>query len=657
MPELADPVVYAQETYGELKPFVRQEWLLTNGVGGFAGGTVVGANTRRYHGLLVAATLPPVGRVVALSRYAENLLVGGEVHDLSAAYFRGELVGDGAELLRRFHLEKEVASWEYDVAGTKIYKDVLVCWEQNTVGVRYRVVPGAAHRGKRLSLALSPFVAMRDFHSLRHTGDVEFAQSVDRGDVTIRLRDLTLNLWRCDLDDAARDGACAFEAQPDWWYGHSYPMETARGLDDREDLYTPGTFALEVEGESTITLWAALGERRELDWDAEQARRLEQMKVPPMPTPTQQKLVRAAADFVVKRNRPDGGPGTTIIAGYPWFSDWGRDTFIALPGLLLTTGRHHEAGRVLGTFAHYVSDGMIPNRFDDYSNEPTYNTVDASLWFIQASHAYLKATKDRDTYDGVLRPACEEIVDGYTRGTRYKIGVDPADGLVSAGDETTQLTWMDAKYQGTVFTPRHGKAVEINALWYNALMHLGMEERAARVRESFVKTFWAGDGLGLIDVVTGGEPDRSLRPNQIFAVSLPHSPLDKGQQAVVVDAVRRELLTPVGLRTLSRGAAKYEPHYTGPMFDRDRAYHNGTVWPWLIGPFLDAHLRINGRSVESVARARVWLSPLIDHLSREGDLGSICEVFDAEYPHKPGGCFAQAWSVAEVLRLAVELEL
>ena len=376
-----------------------------------------------------------------------------------------------------------------------------------------------------------------------------------------------------------------------------------------------------------------------------------------MPTPTQQKLVRAAADFVVKRNAPDGRPGTTIIAGYPWFSDWGRDTFIALPGLLLTTGRHHEAGRVLGTFAHYVSDGMIPNRFDDYSNEPTYNTVDASLWFIQASHAYLKATKDRDTYDGVLRPACEEIVDGYTRGTRYNIRVDPADGLVSAGDETTQLTWMDAKYQGTVFTPRHGKAVEINALWYNALVHLGLDDRAARVRESFVSLFWAGEGHGLTDVVTDGEADTSLRPNQIFAVSLPHSPLSREQQAVVVDVVRRELLTPVGLRTLSRGGAKYEPRYTGPMFDRDRAYHNGTVWPWLIGPFLDAHLRINGRSPESVARARTWLAPLIDHLSREGNLGSICEVFDADPPHKPGGCFAQAWSVAEVLRLAVELEM
>ena len=250
MPELADPVVYSQETYGELKPFVRQEWLLTNGVGGFAYGTVVGANTRRYHGLLVAATLPPVGRVVALSRYAENLHVGGgrgeEVHDLSAAYFRGELVGDGDRLLRRFQLEREIASWEYDVSGTKIYKDVLVCWEHNAVGVRYRVVPGPAHRGRTLSLSLAPFVAMRDFHSLRHTGEVEFARTADDGQVSIRLRDLTLSLWRCDLDDAGRDGACAFEDQPDWWYGHSYPMETARGLDDREDLYTPGTFTLDV---------------------------------------------------------------------------------------------------------------------------------------------------------------------------------------------------------------------------------------------------------------------------------------------------------------------------------------------------------------------------------------------------------------------------
>ena len=656
---------YEQETYGELQPFVKREWLLTNGLGGYAGGTVCNVNTRRYHATLVAATLPPVGRVVTVSRWSEILMVGDERFDLSAAYFREELVGEGPRHLRRFKLADETAMWEFDVEGTKVFRELFVCWGSNAASVRYHLVPGPAHRDKVVTLHASPFFAMRDFHSLRHTGEAELQSEADRHGARVRHRDLSAAVWMESHGDAADAGA-RYDADPDWWYAHTYPMEAARGLDDREDLFCPGTFSLSA-GEMgsdvrdrDLRLWCCLGDRSHRDIEEEKRNRIEGMRLRELPTPVQQKLVRAAADFVVRRRRPDGMPGTTIIAGYPWFSDWGRDVFIALPGLLLSTGRHGAAGQVLSTFAAYVSEGMIPNRFDDYTNEPSYNTVDASLWFIHAAHEYLRVTKDRDTYDSLLRPACEAIIDGYTAGTRFLIGVDPTDGLVTAGDAESQLTWMDAKYEGEVFTPRHGKPVEINALWYNALCHLRLDDRAAQVRDSFNKAYLLGGGRGLADVVRGAageyERDDSLRPNQIFAVSLPHSPLDEATQHETVDIVRRELLTPYGLRTLSRDSEKYEKRYTGPMHDRDRAYHNGSVWPWLIGPFLEAHLRINGRSAASLARGRTWLQPVLDHLTGDGCLGSISEVFDAEFPYRPGGCVAQAWSVAEVLRLAVELD-
>jgi glycogen debranching enzyme len=364
--------------------------------------------------------------------------------------------------------------------------------------------------------------------------------------------------------------------------------------------------------------------------------------------------VRAAADFVVARRQPDGSMGVSIIAGYPWFADWGRDPMISLPGLLLTTGRFNEARQVLCTYAQYVSEGMIPNRFDDYSNEPHYNTVDASLWFIHAAFAYLRVSGDAETFNARLLEACRAIISGYKAGTRYKIHMDPEDGLISAGDESTQLTWMDAKCGGVVFTPRHGKAVEINALWYNALRLVGENELADRVRESFVKTFWRNPFRGLWDVVDKGHRDGAIRPNQIFAVSLPHSALDHDQQRAVVEVVRRELLTPYGLRTLARNEAGYIGHYIGSPMQRDRAYHNGTVWPWLIGPFLDAYLRTHEYSADALRQARVWLTPLIDHM-KLGCVGQISECCEGDEPHRPVACPAQAWSVAEVLRLAAEL--
>jgi predicted glycogen debranching enzyme len=310
---------------------------------------------------------------------------------------------------------------------------------------------------------------------------------------------------------------------------------------------------------------------------------------------------------------------------------------------------------VLCVFAQYVSQGMIPNRFGDYSNEPEYNTVDASLWFVHAAFEYLRMSKDKKTFDQILRPACALIIDGYKNGTRYHIKMDPTDSLITQGDAHTQLTWMDAKCGDIAFTPRQGKPVEINALWYHALVLMGMNDLAKKVAESFQKAFWISPSQGLADVVDGGRKDMAIRPNQIFAVSLPNSPLTVDQQATVVEVVRRELLTPAGLRTLSREDPGYRPWYHGDQYHRDSAYHNGIVWAWLIGAFLEAYLKVNQRSAAAVQQAKDWLWPLIKHMEEEGAIGQISEIYEGQPPHRPVGCPAQAWSVAETLRLAVEL--
>jgi predicted glycogen debranching enzyme len=638
---------YRFETYGELQPWAAREWLLTNGTGSFASGSLAGLNTRRYHGLLVAATMPPVGRILALQRLAESVAIDNHVTpiELSVNQFGSLLIPRGDRYLRQVEVDDTVR-FHYDADGARIVKEVLLVWGKSIVGVRYHIDPGPH---KQVELRLQPFVALRDFHALTRKNQTTYDLSQKDGSVIVGQRDMKLHL---------RTDRGSFVQRPDWWYDHTYPVETERGQDDREDLFTPGHFAFLATAPVDLTFWAGLQNGLDkLDFDTEKKRVIESNGVKSMPTPTQQRLVRSASQFIAKRTPPGGSPGTTLLAGFPWFSDWGRDTMISLPGLLLSTSRFQQAGQVLSVFAGHVSDGMIPNNFDDYSNEPSYNTVDASLWFIHAVFQYLRATKDHDLFDSLLRPACQEVIEGYCNGTRYGIRMDPADALIWSGDATTQLTWMDAKMGDVVFTPRHGKAVEINALWYNALCLLNHTDLAARVKQSFLDAFWISPYRGLADVVTGAlSRDLSVRPNQIFAVSLPHSPLSADQQKSVVEVVRRELLTPMGLRTLATGETGYRPRYTGNQFLRDQAYHNGTIWPWLIGPFLDAHLRVNQHSPDARLQARAWLKPLIDHLE-DACVGSISEIMEAEPPHRAVGCCAQAWSVAEVLRLAIELEI
>jgi predicted glycogen debranching enzyme len=635
--------LYSVETYGELRPHLQEEWLITNGIGGFASGTVVGCNTRRYHGLLCAAMIPPVGRIMMLNRLAEIIRVRTRDEitvELSINQFGDTFHPRGDRYLRRFDLEVDLARWEYEVGDIRVIREIQMPWRNNAVGIRYTVEPGDGE----VELSLLPFVRMMDFHALRHEKET-FDESHGQRSCSIGSGSYKLNI----VADVG-----SFQPRPDWWFGHTYAIETDRGLDDREDLYTPGRFVMSTAKKASITVWAGAEAVGDFNWDQELSRRRGVVKPIPDASPAIQRLLHAANDFLVARRTPDGQPGFTVIAGYPWFADWGRDTMISLPGLLLYPGRFDEARQVLCVFAKYISAGMIPNRFDDYTNEPSYNTVDASLWFIHAAFEYLRLSRDSATFEKHLRPACQGIVRGYTQGTRYNIKVDPADGLVTQGDANTQLTWMDAKVDGICFTPRQGKAVEINALWYHALRLIGEDARADKVGESFRKTFWLNPFRGLMDVVDGPRRDVSMRPNQIFAVSLANSPLTPPQQEAVVEAVRRELLTPVGLRTLARSDPNYHGRYSGPQKQRDAAYHNGTVWPWLLGAFLDAYLKVNGRSQPAIDQAKRWLQPLLNTM-RHSCIGQINEIFEGDEPHRPVGCFAQAWSVAEALRLAMGL--
>lgn len=658
--------LYTIATNGQLEPHLRQEWLITNGLGAFASGTVVGCNTRCYHGLLCAATLPPVGRMMMLNRIGEVLVDAehtDQPRDLSINQFDGRYFPRGEQYLRQFQLDG-VARFDYEVDGTKISKEVQLLWMKNVAAVRYTIRPPA---GKNVELRLMPFVSLRDFHSvLRADGVKMHAQGSGRR-ATVQHDQSTLHL---------QSDAADFVEQPQWWYGHVYAIETDRGLPDHEDLFSPGHFVFQTSREVQVMLWASLDPVDSVDFEAERQRRhqvlgsalsgvdLERPGIAPQ-APVRftgetsvviRRLLHAAADFVVDRRSPDDTMGKTILAGYPWFADWGRDTMISLPGLLLCTGRFDDAKGVLSLFAQYVSEGMIPNRFDDYTNEPSYNTVDASLWFIHAVHEYVRYSDDRQTYDRLLHHACRQIIDGYQRGTRFHIKMDPADGLISQGDPTTQLTWMDAKDGDQVFTPRQGKPVEINALWHHALKLMGHDDLAARVAESFRKAFWISPFRGLADVVSEDRRDTTLRPNQIFAASLANSPLTADQQHAVVEVVRRELLTPVGLRSLAGSDPNYHGRYSGPPVQRDAAYHNGTIWGWLMGPFLEAYLRTQNHSHDAVGQCRRWLQPLLDSM-QSLTIAQISECFEGDEPHRPVGCPAQAWSVAEALRMALELGL
>jgi predicted glycogen debranching enzyme len=660
---------------------VRREWVLANGLGGFAMGTVLGTPTRRYHGLLIAAMSPPVLRMLTLAAVDDLVVLDPAGAALPFRLTPFHFASSESKACRHPYLvrfEKEdLVRWTFELPGphgpVTVRKTVELADGRNAVAVRYELPEGVDAR-----LELRPLVALRDFHALvtGHEFDItarELPGHAGVPGVLVARRDLGVHITARGVEE--------FQLHPDPWEAIEFMIERERGMDDHEDWYCPGVFI--AQGPGTVELMASPDAAGREGWaDARDARRRRRKgMIDTVLAPTRSGDVRArtrlaqlaaAADAYIV-HRAGSAPGnTTVIAGYPWFADWGRDTAIALPGLLLDTGRHEEAFDVLRTFAGAQRRGLIPNRFDDHAGPAHYNTVDASLWFIHASVEWLKASGDRARFRDHLLPACERVVRAYADGTDYNIRVDPIDALVSAGSPDTQLTWMDAKRDGVVFTPRHGKPVEINALWVHALRSLtavvdgplkaDLTERADRATASFRAEYLHGPMGGLVDCLTPGPQPRStqwtrateIRPNQVFAASLEHAPLTPAERQGVVRVVREHLLTPVGLRTLAPSDPRYVPTYHGPLFERDRAYHNGTVWPWLLGPFCEALMRSEAFSPASRQEAADRLLALTDRLD-EASLGQLFEVADAEPGadglHRFDGCVAQAWSVAETLRV------
>jgi predicted glycogen debranching enzyme len=659
------------------RELLHREWLLTNGLGGYASGTISGAVTWRYHGLLIAALSAPLGRTVMLNHLDQKLFFPDRrVVAFGEAEFG--VPGDATPPSRliEFRLENQLPVWEYDVAGIRLEKRVVMPYLQNTVHVTFTLrsrVPG-------LFLELQPSVHFRPFESAVGAPVGEYTVDAAGRQFELQARKSDFPPLRLLVSGGPARFIHEGGARREIVYGH----DAERGYEARGALWTPGYFSTPLQPEVPVTLIAstedwhtidALDPEAALATERERRRRLLRIAAPAAHRGFAAELVLAADNFVIApagrvrdaaRARAAGDELRSVIAGYHWFTDWGRDTMISLEGLTLVTGRHQEAAWILRAFAHYVRDGLIPNLFPEGRNEGLYHTADASLWFFHAVARYVDTTGDQETLHGLL-PVLRDVIEHHRRGTRFGIAMDPADGLLRQGAEGYQLTWMDAKVDDWVVTPRRGKAVEINALWFNALTLLeawlraagdtgaadGLASDAARAQASFNQRFWNPAGGCLFDVVDSQDPpggdDAALRPNQLLAISLPHPVLAPAHWPAVLERVTTELLTPVGLRSLARGNPNYKPKYYGDLRSRDAAYHQGTVWAWLIGPFVDAWLKVHPGDR---AGARHALEGFRAHLD-EACVGSISEIFDAEPPFTPRGCIAQAWSVAEVLRCLV----
>jgi predicted glycogen debranching enzyme len=656
--------------------FLTREWLVANGLGGYASGTVGGIPTRRYHGLLIAALPAPFGRMMMLNHLSEQVrLPGGRVVRFGGQEWPGgRLDTEGLSCLAVFRLEDGLPVWRYRLDEITVEKRLLLAHRLNTVYVTYRIVDGQGS----IRLKLRPGVHFRpheDPVSKPLADEYTFTAVNDRCELAAGP---DLPKLRLALHGENR----AFTIEGKRMREVLYRIEESRGYDFVGEQWTPGYFRVDLSRESPATLVAsteswdtikALPPEQAHQAERDRRDRLLQVAGPPARDAVVAELVLAADQFLIvptgrtedaARARAAGDELRSVIAGYHWFTDWGRDTMISLEGLALTTGRRHEAGFILRTFARYVRDGLIPNFFPDGKVEGVYHTADATLWFFHALDRYLEATGDRVTLSHLL-PTLLDIVDHHKRGTRFGIGVDPKDGLLRQGAEGYQLTWMDAKVGDWVVTPRRGKSVEINALWYNALLLLEgwlkeepgaaeagwLADLAGGARDSFNNRFWNEKQGYLYDVVDGeGGDDPACRPNQVLAISLRHPVLDRPYWEPVMRVVEERLLTPVGLRSLAPGHPDYKPKYSGDLRSRDASYHQGTVWAWLVGPFIDAWLKLHPGDM---AGARRFLEGFVPHLG-EACVGSISEVFDAERPYIPRGCIAQAWSVAEVLRCWVK---
>ncbi len=645
-------IVFNSEICTDFQAASSREWLETNGIGGFASGTISGANTRRYHGVFTPAIDPPLGRITMLSKLEETIRIDGATYELSANQYPDKIYPEGFKFLKTFRLDP-FPVWVYAVDGVELEKKIFMIHGLNASVCRWQLRRTSRRDRRQVSLEVRPLLSFVDYHHLRHV-DPEFdpAYSDENGAVRMQpSKSLPPIFFQHDASSIAATGY--------WYRNFEYAIEQERGFDFREDLFQP--FSLNFDDLRSASLIVSCEPLAKLDAakleKAEIKRRGSLVKLAGAEDEFTKQLALAADQFIVAR-----GSGHTIIAGYPWFSDWGRDTMIALDGLTIATKRPEIARGILLEFSNHISQGMLPNRFPDAGSEAEYNTVDATLWYFEAIRAYAEYTDDLDFVRDNLYAKLADILAWHLRGTRYNIHVD-TDGLLYAGEPGVQLTWMDAKIGDLVITPRTGKAVEIQALWYNALRIMaglaekfGDEEDRKRyiamadlAKLSFNALFWNEAEQCLFDVVENGDRDTSVRPNQILAASLPYSMLDAERTKLVVDKVEAELLTPVGLRSLSPKDPKYIPIYIGSPFERDSAYHQGTVWAWLIGPFIDAYRKAYPNNESKVA---AMLSGFQMHLAEAG-LGQISEIFDADAPHSARGCPAQAWSVAEVLRVIV----
>jgi predicted glycogen debranching enzyme len=632
------------------------EWLETNGRGGSSSGTVAGANTRRYHALLLTAPHTESNRYVLVNHVEEWLQIGGEEYSLSTNVYPGAVHPDGYRHCHSFS-STPWPTWLFRYQSTICRREIIPIYGRDLVILRWTLMESP---NQTATLRVRPMLTGRDYHALHHeNGQLSAAFLMPSAGQVV---------WQpyAGLPPVYSFHTGTYRHAADWYRHVQFPLEQERGLEYEEDWWSPGEFLFELTVGEEHTLAFTSDAIDSLDVMAlisrERARRT-QLQETAQATDSLVETCRLASEsFLVQRETRQ-----TVIAGYPWFTDWGRDTFISLPGLCLVTGRYETAWRIIESFSGYVSEGMIPNRFPDSGSDQEYNTIDASLWFIYAVDRYLAYSNDLPRVQAVAWPAIKQILDGYREGTRYDIHMD-IDGLITGGTPGTQLTWMDAKVGDWVVTPRHGKPVEVQALWMRALdigLRLATQfleatyakrcrQDRARALESFRTRFWYEDGQYLYDTIDGpAGSDTSIRPNQMYAISLCDDLVTRDQAVRVLKIVTEHLLTPVGLRTLSPHDAKYCPRYEGSPMERDHAYHQGTVWPFLFGPFITSWMKTFGLTSENQKVARSFLNGLEEHV-QEACIGQISEIFDGDAPHHPRGCPAQAWSIAEPLRAMVE---
>lgn len=628
----------------------RLEWLETNGIGGFACSTVSGINTRRYHGLLTAAIRPPLGRITILSKFEEVLKIDGKSYEISANKYPDSIHPEGFMYLRSFRLDP-FPVWTYKINDISVERKIFMVYGSNATVCQWSVDD---KNKSDVSLELKPMLSFVGYHSLQtESSGLDLDLELEKDWISVTpVNGLPQLFIGHNAQEIRRTGH--------WYRNFEYTLEQSRGFDFHEDLFQPFSLTFDFSDQARVIASTEKHDIANIEnlERAEVDRRATLIEIANAKDDLTKQLALAADKFIVSR-----GDGKTIIAGYPWFSDWGRDTMISLSGLTLATNREGIAKNILSEFSNHISQGMIPNRFPDEGEEPEYNTVDATLWYFEAIRAYTEKTGDYNFVEDKLYEKLVEIIYWHQKGTRFNIRVEK-DGLLYAGKKGSQLTWMDAKDGNEVFTPRIGKAVEIQALWYNALKimedladrfgdqdgNYQYREMAAQAKKRFNKTFWNREQECLFDVVTDEYNDASIRPNQIFAVSLKHSMLSMFRAKKVVQNVEKELFTPLGLRSLSPGDQNYRSIYKGSPYERDSAYHQGTVWAWLMGAFITSVKRVypNGR------KSKKYVSDILKgfnaHLKTAG-IGQISEIFDADEPHIPRGCFAQAWSVAEILRV------